>query len=132
MQQEEATRVGCVLREMLNFFPQVFSSPEEGWPTSLPGQPEQVSVLETWPNVLPSSLAQRIWGHVCWGQPSTCVLDPRTSLSCTASPPWQPLSPSLLAPFHPLQLKCSRESPDAESRDGIKSGPATYQMQDSR
>lgn len=35
MQQEEATRVGWVLREMLSYFPQVCSSPEKDWPTQV-------------------------------------------------------------------------------------------------
>ena len=33
MQQEEATRVGWVLREKLSYFPQVWPSSEKGWLT---------------------------------------------------------------------------------------------------
>lgn len=58
-----------------------------------------------------------IRGHVCWAKLSTCVLDPKASLFLIPFPPWQPIAPSLLAPSHQLQLKCSRESPNMELRD---------------
>lgn len=91
MQQEEATRVGWELRDMLGCLPQDCSSPEKGLAhLSLPGQPEQGPNLEIWPNVLPSSLAQRIQGHICWAKLSTCILDPKGSLFCSAFSSWQP------------------------------------------
>lgn len=99
---------------------------------SLPGQPEQVSVLEIWLHILPSSLAQRIRGHVCWAKPSTCVLDPKASLSRAPFPPWQPglasvgCLPSLAAEVQQSELRRGIR------RLGIKSVSGSYHMRDSR
>lgn len=99
---------------------------------SLPGQPEQVSVLEIWLNVLPSSLAQRIRGHVCWAKPSTCILDPKASLSRTSFPPWQPcLSSAGCLPSTEAEVQ-QRELRHGTSRLGIKSVSGSYHMHDSR
>ena len=83
---------------------------------SLPGQSEQVSDLEIWPNVLPSLLAQRIQGHVCWAKSSTCVLDPEVSLSCSAFLPWQPC-PSLSTGSFPL---VAAEAQQKEPGHGVR------------
>lgn len=100
---------------------------------SLPGQPEQVSVLEIWLNVLPSSLAQRIRGHVCWAKPSTCVLDPKASLSRTRFPPWQPCLSSVgCLTSTAAEVQQQRELRYGIRRLGIKSVSGSYHMHDSR